>query len=136
MRTFTLLTILILTLSWDVDDICPNEMPDSCPEVIKQVCGWRGDGTMKTFDNPCYACKDKSMFWWDWGTCSSLNLSNAEIDRRTKLAQNSRNNNSDNSSTGSGSDDVPVASTSSSSTRLRTGSSAPSTRGSQLRRNG
>jgi hypothetical protein len=91
MKTLILSILLTITLSWDIDDICPSDMPANCPNVIQQTCGWREDGSVGTFNNPCFACKDRSILWWDWGTCSSLHLSSAEIARRTKLALSSRN---------------------------------------------
>jgi hypothetical protein len=52
-------------------NLCADEQRDAdmCIEVWEPVCGFREDGTKKTFSNSCFACMNRDIVHWINGEC-------------------------------------------------------------------
>jgi hypothetical protein len=54
-------------------NFCTDEQREAemCIELWEPVCGFREDGTSKTFSNSCFACMDSDIVYWIDGECSN-----------------------------------------------------------------
>ena len=53
-----------------VDNKCTEQRPEVCTREYDPVCGYKSDGTSKTYSNGCSACTEKEIIGYNYGECS------------------------------------------------------------------
>lgn len=56
-----------------LDTMCSEPRPEVCTREYAPVCGYKLDGTFKTYSNGCSACTDKEIIGYKNDECGLLN---------------------------------------------------------------
>jgi hypothetical protein len=52
-----------------LDAMCSEPRPEVCTMEHDPVCGYKSDGTSKTYSNGCSACTEKEIIGYNNGEC-------------------------------------------------------------------
>lgn len=52
-----------------LDTLCSEPRPEVCTREYDPVCGYKSDGTYKTYSNACSVCTKKEIIGYKNGAC-------------------------------------------------------------------